>query len=113
MDAQCHLTISVPTENEGRVEMLAQSERMMSVSTLETVLAKRFGGGMMHYDDLMVAIADVPAVEAVVPVRCEKCLHWVEDDNERRQVGVCYCHGRKHGVRKRAAGYCDRGVRRE
>ena len=44
---------------------MAQSERLLSASTLVTALAKRFGGGMLHYDDLMAAIADIPTVDAV------------------------------------------------
>lgn len=91
--------------------MMAKSERMMSVSTLETVLARRFGGGMLHYDDLMAAIADIPTVNAVVPVRCGKCEHWKEDEDSRGEFGECYCYGYKRRVLKRADGYCDRGSR--
>ena len=39
------------------------SERVISVAKLETVLAKKFRNkGMIHYDDLMAVIADVPAM---------------------------------------------------
>lgn len=82
---------------------------MVSVSKLVTALAKRFGGGMLHYDDLMAAIADVPSTDAVEPVRCGKCQHWEEDEESRGEYGECYCHGNKRRIRKPADGYCDRG----
>lgn len=46
--------------------MATNSERMISASKLVTRLAKRFRNrGMVHYDDLMAEIADVPTVDAV------------------------------------------------
>ena len=57
------------------------------------------------------SLADALIANGVeIPVRCGKCEHWVEDDDGRGQEGICYCHGRKRSVRKRADGYCDRGV---
>lgn len=49
------------------------SEPMISAAKLEEVLGKRFRSkGMIHYDDLMAAIADIPAVDAVEVVDGDK-----------------------------------------
>lgn len=45
---------------------MANSERLLSASKLEIVLAKKFRKQtIIHYDDLIAAIADVPSVDAV------------------------------------------------
>ena len=42
------------------------AERMISAAKLVTVLARKFRNkGVLHYDDLMAVIADVPSVDAV------------------------------------------------
>ena len=65
---------------------MANTERLISAWKLVSVLAKKFRSGMLHYDDLMATIADVPTVDAVGVVhgrwekaeyngwmRCDKC----------------------------------------
>lgn len=44
---------------------MANKERLLSAWKLETVLAKKYRSGMIHYDDLMATIADVPTVDTV------------------------------------------------
>ena len=47
------------------------AERMISEAKLVTVLARKFcNKGMIHYDDLMAVIADVPSMDAV-EVKCK------------------------------------------
>jgi len=63
---------------------MANKERLLSASKLVTVLAKKYCNGMIHYDDLMATIADVPTVDAVEVVHGK----WV-----RRVVDISapYC----------------------
>lgn len=48
-------------------------KRLISSFKLVTVLAKTFRNGIIHYDDLMATIADIPTVNAVEVVRCKAC----------------------------------------
>lgn len=44
---------------------MANEKWLISRSKLVIVLAKKFRNGMIHYDDLMAAIADIPTLDAV------------------------------------------------
>ena len=60
---------------------MANEKRLISRAKLVIVLAKKFRNGMIHYDDLMAAIADIPTVDAVEVVRCKDCKY--------REDGLC------------------------
>lgn len=64
---------------------MANKERLLSASKLVIALAKKYRSGMIHYDDLMATIADVPTVDAVEVVHaswkdgfCTNCKHPAE-----------------------------------
>ena len=65
------------------------AERMISAAKLVTVLARKFRNkGMIHYDDLMAVIADVPSVEAVEVVHAR----WIyEDDTVMKWTTKAIC----------------------
>ena len=45
----------------------------------------------------------------VIPVPCGKCKHWVRNDENRKDYGICYVAGFAHGVERPENGYCERG----
>lgn len=85
---------------------MANTERLISAWKLVSVLAKKFRSGMLHYDDLMATIADVPTVDDVEVVHgrwvlrqddgyewheCSSCRAQPLNDNAERPVLSDYC----------------------
>ena len=69
---------------------MANNDRIVSANKLTILLAKRFHNkGMIHYDDLMAAIADIPTADAVEVVHS-----WWEKSAEGYKV----CHHCKADV---------------
>ena len=81
--------------------------QLISRAKLVIVLAKKFRNGMIHYDDLMAAIADIPTVDAVEVVRCKDCKHL-------GFKGLCdsVCNRKMVGIVK-PDDFCSYGERRE
>jgi len=84
---------------------MANKERLLSASKLVIALAKKYRSGMIHYDDLMATIADIPTVDAVEVVRCKNCEYHISD------VGIgCLCS--YFGKYMRFEDFCSYGERR-
>ena len=88
------------------------AERMISAGKLVTVLARKFRNkGVLHYDDLMAVIADVPSVDAVEVVhgewephpyhpglvRCSKCKEQIIPEDMVDEEIYCSKCGTKLG----------------
>lgn len=91
---------------------MASNERMISAAKLVTVLAKKFRNGMIHYDDLMAVIADVPTEKVVEVeqgcwephpyhpglVRCSKCKERIiREDAADEEIYCSKCGTRLVG----------------
>ena len=90
------------------------AERMISAAKLVTVLARKFRNkGMIHYDDLMAVIADVPSVEAVEVVRCKDCKHWKKCESSLIGETMCCTGQGSANILKAPTDFCSYGERRE
>lgn len=78
---------------------MANEERLISATKLVITLAKKQRYGMIHYDDLMATIAEIPTVDAVEEVHGR----WIKDGN----VVVCSNCGEEHEWDEYRATFCE------